>query len=260
MHRHLRPTRGFGPWGYALSPVAAALLYCYLGGFDLRFWIMGRWEALFGWMALVHFTVYLVPYNSSLWNPTCGPLVLIYILPAMFLTPRRFPRWFWSLVVVWLFVNPGLCWYLAHRFPAMVSGARSTSHAWNILHIPQLLFFLWISWMVTRSTRTTIAHAAPLLAAYWFFFVTTSRAARSESISIAVASAWHLANAACLLGPALLARRRATRDTHLCPTCGYDQRGLTSAACPECGATFQRQDVPPYPKVTPPNASAPAPS
>src|SRR5689334_14744942 len=108
MPRTLRPVRGFGPWGWAMLPVALALSYCICGGFDLRFAVMQWWTDLFGWQSMIYAMIdwSIFPHSMGLWLPLCGAPTLMAVLPAMFLRARTFPRWVWGAAVCALLLNP----------------------------------------------------------------------------------------------------------------------------------------------------------
>lgn len=120
MRSVLRPLRGFGFWGCALLPVLAALIYCAAGGYDLRHaiieFVYTTWGEDAVWDTIIR-SILFGAYWGSLLGQIPGPVTLLWVLIAMFVAPRRWAWWQWSLVSAWLVFNPYLCFRVATALP-----------------------------------------------------------------------------------------------------------------------------------------------
>lgn len=264
MKRVLRPIWGFGPWGWVLVAVAAALVYCAAGGFDLRHAIMQAVADRFGYRAMTDWVIYRLlvgSYLTSLNGTTCGPVTLLPMLIAMFITPRRWAWWQWGLVSLWLLLNPWLCFETATRLPLWFARSLGWSGGppSRVVFVGELLglellaigLLATLAWRISgrahgETPRSRWRFAPPVLFVFGALMATTmwwlNRLANTQSVIppnfvwYGLATMWHLGVAFLTIAPALAARRLARAQPWYCDHCGYDLRGLKdSPACPECG-------------------------
>ncbi|MFN0010978.1 MAG: hypothetical protein ACKVS8_04960 [Phycisphaerales bacterium] len=238
-----RPLTGFGPCGWALLPVAIALGACVAVGIDLRHELIRLIHYGFGFEGAVWFVARMLPGQSlALFDPIASPIMLLWILPALFIQPRRVPWWAWMAVPIAGVCFPNLLWeaYLQFARGSITGSAVVQAIAWFATCLWLPCACLWI----TTSRRCTVAVLlAPLALAgaamqstgfppslipkQFLWFANNGRAA------------FHIVSACILIGGAIAARRRAAAlRPYMCSTCGYDRRGLTATAlCPECGSS-----------------------
>lgn len=247
MQRIFRPLLGFGLWGWLLLPIAAALAFCFLGGYDLRTAIMRWWYDRFGWDSMLRLiSPGLRAYWWSLAGVVVGPVTLMPVLLAMYLSPRRWAWWAWLLVVVWLLVNPALWWATCQYLPRNIAGHLGWSRRGSPEILPvtlaQLAIFAAFAWRLAgrRSALIllgagTIAGAIAWSADWWEN--TGHRPGLPFSAYVTLGILWHATVFIVLVSSATWTRRRAAAETWLCESCGYDLRGLSTSAtnCPECG-------------------------
>lgn len=247
-------------WGWILVPIAAALAYCYFGGYDLRIAIMGWYYDRYGWNALNRFFMeHLWPYNWSLGSTIAGPATLIAVLPAMFISPRRWAPWFWAAVVLWLLINPALWWWTCHNLPRGLKqylgwSPRGTPEVLAVT-LAQFAVFLALASAIAGRRRAVILLVAGLPvclfqwgADWWANNGPNPMIARAipyisyELTWLTIAVVWQATVFTTLIGSAIATRRRAIAEPWYCPTCNYDLRGLLTSSsaipvtCPECGS------------------------
>jgi hypothetical protein len=237
--RVIRPISGFGPWGWALLPIAVFLTYCICGGYDLRFGVMQWWSDRFGWQSMlvtmIDWTIF--PQSFSAWGPVCNVVTLIPVLVAMHLQPRSYPRWVWPALVLWCLVNP-LLWWNWHK----IGFGLVRSDALDMYVAVQLAIFACVVAWLMGSLRVglvvlLVGGAVAILNRF------LNSASRSRSFAewmnwccYGGAAFWHVGLAAVLVGSSMVRYRRALREQWRCAGCGYDLRGLGAdvIVCPEC--------------------------
>lgn len=233
METRLRPIKGFGWRGWCLLPVLAGLVYCAAGGFDLRFFIMQAWYDAFGWMALVRFVVGLTPYGYTLLEPICGPLMMLYVLPAMHLLPRRWAWWEVAVILGFLLIAPKVWW--------LGVIAMKGSLSWLPIMLAQkemavllVVFAFLVGWMM-RSVWVGVAVVALGAVGCFASGVLIGGVVAPNPVVRGVGlAAWHGVLAGVLIGYAVQTRRRVRPGA--CRGCGYDLGGLAAGVvCPECG-------------------------
>src|SRR5438067_2285937 len=105
MRRGVKPLWGFGWAGLALLPVAVALGWVYLSGYDLRFDVQQWINDWLGWQAQYWFvSVWLPGQYFGARDPVVGMVTLMYLLVAMHLHPRRF-GWRYLAVTGWALIR-----------------------------------------------------------------------------------------------------------------------------------------------------------
>jgi hypothetical protein len=237
VHAPLQPLRGFSWRGWLLLPIALALLYCYLGGFDLRAALQQLIAEHLGVPAMLDFTSRILPpWSLGFRGPVAGPACLLYILPAMFIAPSRWRWWAWTAVTALCVAAPWYWWKLILISSRMPPAAHPWTQAASDL-IPSLALIALIAAGARSLTLALQLLAVTLLATLGTAGLEYA-AQRSTLPAIAatfpwLALAWHLALAAFLLRWAISSRRHFRQDPNLCPSCGYHAAGLPT--CPECG-------------------------
>lgn len=261
-----RPIRGFGWLGLAGLPIVAGLLFCLVGGYDLRYSLFALIERIWGIDAVFNTIIRQLLFGAywpSLTGILVSPVTLLWFLIVMFLLPRRWAWWHWLLITLWMLTNPPIVLYLARwgsTLPAAlrdllllpVTAARHTSEAPLLIVLQHILFclLLWRVLHVRHAHLPRLVTATPLTiliiglvlgtAQHWLNLSSTqTRFTISTNSWIALGILWHT-TCATLGVWAAAAARHAVRTSHHCPHCGYDIHGLAAPYCPECGHAISR--------------------
>lgn len=250
MQRRVRPLWGFGIWGWVLLPVAAALAYCFFGGYDLRLAIMSIWSDALGWRSMWNTTLWgLWVYSASRFGVVVGPVTLISVLVAMFLSPRRWAWWSWWVVAAWLIVNPWVYGEACRNMPRGPAaylgwGPRGAPDLFGLTLLQLGIFCMFARRVARKRAALTLLVAGAVLGITLSWSDWRFNSGRGVGLPhwvyLTLGSSWHLIVAAVLIGATTRDRRRSLADVWLCESCGYDLRGLKKAAgaavrCPECG-------------------------
>jgi hypothetical protein len=258
---YLRPIRGFGWIGLAGLPVVAFLLYCLVGGYDLRYALFALIERFWGIDAVFNTVIRQLLFGAywpSLTGILVSPITLLWILIVMFLVPRRWAWWQWVLICLWMLTNPPLMLYLARwgsTLPAalrdlLLIPVRAAMHAPEapLLIVIQHTAFCWLLWRMLRISHAHLPRMATIAPLTIFILglmlgtlqhwlnLSTTQTTFTISINawIAIGILWHTTCAALGIWAAI-AVRPAARTSHHCAHCGYDIHGLAAPTCPECG-------------------------
>jgi hypothetical protein len=228
--------------------VAAALAWACASGIDLRFLIQKWINDHLGWQAdfwLV--SVWLPGQNFGLLDPIVGPVTLVYVLIAMHLHPRRFGWWWYAALTAWAVVRPSMLFivsasHLARGLGSWWSGAVAAGtwvSGWD-LPVCALLLLCADAALLLALTRSRMVGAAALTIAggWWsagWLATKLSGSFDNWGIGLPWVWIWHGGLGAAVFWWAVRGRRMA-REAWECAACGYDLRGLSCGACPECGA------------------------
>lgn len=261
-----RPIRGFGVWGWVLLFPLGWLVYCAMGGFDLRHAILEFCYHRFGgdavWEVILNHILFGA-YLGSMVGIIAGPITLIPVLIAMHFSPRRWAWWQWWCVGLWLIFNPWLCLQMARLVrpgwavwagwvrPQGITRVVYNGEVLGVV-VAQLVALTALAWIIVRPLHTGEQRsrwrwspawmlALGLLIGTFLWWADLSMNLGTfllpPSVWYVSAAVWHAGFALLLICGAVVARRRAAAEMWRCGTCGYDRRGLAPAAavCPECG-------------------------
>jgi hypothetical protein len=230
-----RPILGFGAGGLIAAALLTAIAGAMLAGVDVRHAILVLVYHIFGIDAVFALvSSWLVAQSIAVSEPIAGPLTLLYLLPVMHIAPGRRAPWLWIAVSGGLVLAPMVPWWLAlYGMRAGVVSSPQAAFFWGTLAVDTVFFFgLWLL-IRSRTVLVTIGTIGILAIAMWKF-----AAAIVEYIPLWEYWPWfwHGAIATTLMVWAM--RSRAYRPpAFTCQNCGYDLKGLTPGACPECGTT-----------------------
>lgn len=231
-----------------LLGVAMGLAFCLIRGIDLRHELLRLIAAWRGEGAMFLFvTNGLPPWSLGARGGVPGPLCLLYVLPAMFLAPVRWRWWHWAFIVAYLLASPWWWWKLVR----VSNGMPSTALPWT-QGACDLVMSIGLVVLVALGTRhrrlalgvlvPSLLSAAGVVTLEWL----NARAPQpwhGEAYPM-LAAAWHVALASSMLAWAIVGRRAYRPDPTSCGVCEYDLRGVSAAACPECGAPVPGGPVP----------------
>ncbi len=250
-----RPLIGFGPWGWALLPVALALSACVVMGVDVRHQIINLVNTCVGEEGMyLLVTRILVGQSLAMWDPIPSPVMLTWLLPALFLQPGRVPRWAWVAVVLVGLCLPSAVWecYIALFRTYSPTGAP----VWEVARSATCLSLPWLCLWVTQSrwlSATLLVATLPSAAWHWVVWSGVPLASVPAALgwlawpfTSAQQPVWHILTAGIFIGGAIAARRQAAAlRPYMCGTCVYDRRGLADTAlCPECGSARAHGETP----------------
>ncbi|MBU6413801.1 MAG: hypothetical protein KGS45_10020 [Planctomycetes bacterium] len=271
-----RSFRGFGWFGLAGLPVVAFLLYCLVGGYDLRYALFALIERFWG-MEVIYRVVISQLLFGAYWPSLTGilvsPVTLLWLLIVMFLLPRRWAWWQWALICVWMLTNAPLVFYLARWLWQYVPASRAlmttfgripmhTSEAPSLVLLQHIVLcvVLWIMLTTRRPHIPRIARIAPLTLftlgvlvgslQYWLNLTRIQATLKTPvEIWVMIGILWHTTCATLGIWAAIAVRHAARTSRH-CAHCGYDIHGLSAPTCPECGNTISTDKVVAPPATT----------
>lgn len=238
----LRPILGFGPAGWLLLPIALALAWSLVVGYDLRFDIQRVIHETWGWKATVSFVTSILAAGSvQLWDPIPSPISLMWLLLALFIQPRRVPTWAWLGLSMFCMTFPNIVW---ESFLAIGSKSVSVSDVQQVAWALSCVGFCALHWWLARARLPLVLLVLAFAPAFVLLRVrmlpgSPTGLARFISGTEWVATCvWHVVMASLFVGYAIAQRRFVAALPALgCPACGYDRSGLGAGViCPECGA------------------------
>jgi hypothetical protein len=240
--RERKPLWGFGPAGWALLLVAAALVWVLITGNDLRHQLLRLINETLG-PGAVYWIVSrpLVGHWFAARSAEFNPIALTYVLVAMHVYPRRLRWWWYAALASGMIIAPAAAWVL----PSSWRGTRTGPGLPVTMLATQLGANLAVIAVLCAMVRDRLI-AAGLLAFFvltatfhWWFWAVAGAASWSGYgawfANNAATPTWHCLLASILLAWAVRERRRVSRPWE-CQVCRYDLRGVTAARCPECGA------------------------
>lgn len=226
-----RPIFGFG-WTGAVAAVALlALLWAWYSGIDIRHHLLQLVLWAGGIDAVYTFVSYgLTPHFLAVRSPIFTLITLCAVLPALHLDPRPGFAWRAAVIAAWGAAGPIIWW--AHATGHL--GVNPTLAIATRLHIAAVLttaLSAAVLWLVTRSP---LVSAVSVAAAAFGWAFETRLGFWPPFYSFTNPMVWNGALFAMVLFVALRRRGRII-DPGACTACGYDLRGLSTRACPECG-------------------------
>jgi hypothetical protein len=222
---------GFGPAGWALVPVLAALIWTAATGYDLRHQVLRGITALFGPDVLYAVVGRTLPgWSFSILGHQWGPTALCVALLALHAAPRRPRPWGYLLLASSAVIAPTLPWLFLWGTPPF--------QPWPTFGMVQYAAAIGAAAcfaLATGSVKLGAAIAA-LTAGGIFAEYNLNGLRAAFSVLSWSGYAWHALLGAVIAGWAVL-ERRAIKPEYACQFCGYDLRDLPAAtsACPECG-------------------------
>lgn len=242
-----RPLVGFGWIGWvSLVVLALAVVLAWRGGLGVRYQLMVWVTDLFGPESMFQFVYGLIFTAIWVWGPTFSVMTWLLILPAFHVAPRRIPRVWLGVLLVF-----GVGWPLSHAFPMahlssyvraswVPSWLGSAASGWRATMTAELALVSLIGVgalaVMTRSKLVGIACVAaflvsvarPALDSLWYW---------QAQVLIRVGVSSFLWNAIVLgaMYAWAIRLRLELHPAHACGACGYDLTGLTTGRCPECG-------------------------
>lgn len=240
-----RRVLGFGPWGWALLPVAVGLGACVLSGVDLRHKLIAAINAIAGVQGMYTSVTRILPGQSlAILDPIPSPVTLLWLLPALFLQPRRVPWWAWVVAVMVCALFPNALWEVYMRILRSSSSTTGTNVAQAVAWFATCIWLPCLCAWVTGSRWCTVVVVVPALA---LAVASLQRTGFPNSLIPAPITwfamypgpaTYHIIAASILIGGAIASRRSvAALRPYMCRACGYDRRGLKDAdVCPECGS------------------------
>lgn len=230
----LRPVRGFGWVGWVSLFVLLVFVGSLLAGVDVRYQAQRLVAAAFGVEALYALTIHgIAAHYLAFYIPTLFPWAGIPILVAMHLAPGPHRLLAGTLVVIWMFVSPGVWLSLTGLLPdfglSMIVGRMMSNGV--LVAIAMDLSVLGVLWIVTRDWVIVAAGVVGMAVAWPIASIPSP----SNVWCFVGLGILHSAVAPAILRWGIRARRDASRPAYICPTCGYDLRGNPGQPCPECG-------------------------
>lgn len=251
------PLWRFGPAGWAMLPIAAALGIVAITGYDLRARLLELIYATLGIDAVMFSISPLHANASALCSLWPYPVVSVFTVWCMLLGaaihPSRFatrracllltlalmPQSLWMNVTAWMFRLSGQLpfemnvWtHLAYQIPIDLLLSA-------VVAIPVYILYRARAVALTMMCMTLFA---TIIMVDYTSYIYTMRSLLppgfSSALSILVGWGFNIPILAVSLWWGISARRRHA-PPWACTSCRYDLRGVTDPVCPECGAAHK---------------------
>ncbi|GJQ29186.1 MAG: hypothetical protein HBSAPP03_10700 [Phycisphaerae bacterium] len=220
--------------GYTLLFVLAAIVGMLAWGVDIRYQGQRLVSHLFGPDVMYDVTIYgIVAQGLMAYVPTLFPWAGIPLLVALHLAPGRRRLILGGLIVAWMFLAAGAWLRLAHVYKnaGLVPAGWPMIDAGLMAGITIDLGTLIVLWVLTRDTWIAVAGVVALAIAWPIASIPSPM----NIWCFVGVGTLHAITTPAIIRWGLHARRAAMRPPYVCPSCGYDRRGVCDRPCPECG-------------------------